>query len=314
MKILSNLSSFNETAPSFVTIGTFDGVHIGHQKVLKKLVKSAKNNNATSILLTFFPHPRMVLQKDVEIKLINTIDERIQLLKKTGIDTLVVYPFDETFANQTALNFVRKFLVAKLNIVKLFIGYDHRFGKNREGDFEHLKEYGHAYNFGVKEISKLDINNIGVSSTKIRLAIENGEIEKANQYLGYHFMITGNVVKGRNLGEKIGFPTANLFVKENYKLLPKTGAYIVKTVINNNVIYGMMNIGYRPTLKGKHQTIEVHFFDFNENLYDKIIQIEVLKFLRNEQKFESVQNLKKQLKKDKQNSLNYIHKQYTLNK
>ncbi len=308
MKILTNLSSFQESAPSFVTIGTFDGVHIGHQKVLRKLVKSAKKNNATSILLTFFPHPRMVLQKDVGIKLINTIDERIQLLKKTGIDTLVVYPFDETFANQTALNFVRNFLVAKLNIVKLFIGYDHRFGKNREGDFEHLKEYGHAYNFGVKEISKLDINNIGVSSTKIRLAIENGEIEKANQYLGYHFMITGSVVKGKNLGEKIGFPTANLFVKENYKLLPKTGAYIVKTVINNNVIYGMMNIGYRPTLKGKHQTIEVHFFDFKENLYDKIIQIEVLKFLRNEQKFESVQNLKKQLKTDKQNSLNYIRK------
>ena len=308
MKILSNLSSFNETPPSFVTIGTFDGVHIGHQKVLKKLVKSAKKNNASSILLTFFPHPRIVLQKDVEIKLINTIDERIQLLKKTGIDILVIYPFDQTFANQTALNFVRNFLVAKLNIAKLFIGYDHRFGKNREGDFEHLKEYGHTYNFGVKEISKLDINSIGVSSTKIRLAIENGEIEKANQYLGYHFMITGNVVKGRNLGEKIGFPTANLFVKENYKLLPKTGAYIVKTIINNNVIYGMMNIGYRPTLKGKHQTIEVHFFDFKENLYDKTIQIEVLKFLRNEQKFESVQNLKKQLKKDKQNSLNYIRK------
>ncbi|MDX1829791.1 MAG: bifunctional riboflavin kinase/FAD synthetase [Lutibacter sp.] len=306
MKILTNLSSFNETAPSYVTIGTFDGVHIGHQKVLKKLVKSAKKNNATPILLTFFPHPRMVLQKEIGIKLINTIDERIQLLEKTGIETLVVYPFDEDFANQTALNFVRNFLVAKLNIAKLFIGYDHRFGKNREGDFEHLKEYGYTYNFSVKEISKLDINNIGVSSTKIRKAIENGEITKANQYLGYHFMLTGKVVEGKNLGEKIGFPTANLFIKETYKLIPKTGAYIVKSTIDNEVIYGMMNIGFRPTLKGKHQTIEIHFFNFKKDLYTKTIQIEVLKFLRDEQKFESIQNLKKQLQTDKQNSLKYI--------
>lgn len=306
MKILTNLSSFNETAPSFVTIGTFDGVHIGHQKVLKKLVKSAKKNNATPILLTFFPHPRMVLQKEIGIKLINTINERTQLLEKTGIETLVIYPFDEDFANQTALNFVRNFLVAKLNIAKLFIGYDHRFGKNREGDFEHLKEYGYTYNFSVKEISKLDINNIGVSSTKIRKAIEKGEITKANQYLGYHFMLTGKVVEGKNLGEKIGFPTANLFIKETYKLIPKTGAYIVKSTIDNEVVYGMMNIGFRPTLKGKHQTIEIHFFNFNKDLYTKTIQIEVLKFLRDEQKFESIQNLKKQLQTDKQKSLKFI--------
>jgi len=306
LKILTNLSSFNETAPSFVTIGTFDGVHIGHQKVLKKLVKSAKKNNATPILLTFFPHPRMVLQKEIGIKLINTINERTQLLEKTGIETLVIYPFDEDFANQTALNFVRNFLVAKLNIAKLFIGYDHRFGKNREGDFEHLKEYGYTYNFSVKEISKLDINNIGVSSTKIRKAIEKGEITKANQYLGYHFMLTGKVVEGKNLGEKIGFPTANLFIKETYKLIPKTGAYIVKSTIDNEVVYGMMNIGFRPTLKGKHQTIEIHFFNFNKDLYTKTIQIEVLKFLRDEQKFESIQNLKKQLQTDKQKSLKFI--------
>jgi len=307
LKILTNLSSFHETAPSFVTIGTFDGVHIGHQKVLKKLVKSAKKNNASSILLTFFPHPRMILQKEVGIKLINTIDERIQLLEKTGIDTLVIHPFNQDFANQTALSFVRNFLVAKLNIAKLFIGYDHRFGKNREGDFEHLKEYGHTYNFSVKEISKLDINNIGVSSTKIRNAIENGEIDKANQYLGYNFMLTGKVVKGKNLGEKIGFPTANLFIKESYKLLPKTGAYIVKATIADKTVYGMMNIGFRPTLKGRNQTIEIHFFDFNKNLYGSTIQVEVLKFLRDEQKFESVQNLKKQLYIDKQNSLAYIN-------
>lgn len=306
MKILTDLASFHEKAPSYVTIGTFDGVHIGHQKVLKKLVKSAKKNNASPILLTFFPHPRMVLQKEIGIKLINTIDERIKLLEKTGIETLVIYPFNEEFANQTALHFVRNILVNKLNIKKLFIGYDHRFGKNREGDFEHLKEYGHTYNFNVKEISKLDINNIGVSSTKIRNAIENGDILKANKYLGYHFMLTGKVVEGRNLGEKIGFPTANLNIKESYKLLPKTGAYIVKSNIDDEVVFGMMNIGYRPTLKGKHQTIEIHFFNFNKNLYHNTIQVEILNFLREEQKFESVQNLKNQLKTDKQNALKYI--------
>jgi riboflavin kinase/FMN adenylyltransferase len=306
LKILTDLASFHEKAPSYVTIGTFDGVHIGHQKVLKKLVKSAKKNNASPILLTFFPHPRMVLQKEIGIKLINTIDERIKLLEKTGIETLVIYPFNEEFANQTALHFVRNILVNKLNIKKLFIGYDHRFGKNREGDFEHLKEYGHTYNFNVKEISKLDINNIGVSSTKIRNAIENGDILKANKYLGYHFMLTGKVVEGRNLGEKIGFPTANLNIKESYKLLPKTGAYIVKSNIDDEVVFGMMNIGYRPTLKGKHQTIEIHFFNFNKNLYHNTIQVEILNFLREEQKFESVQNLKNQLKTDKQNALKYI--------
>jgi riboflavin kinase/FMN adenylyltransferase len=306
LKILTDLASFHEKAPSYVTIGTFDGVHIGHQKVLKKLVKSAKKNNASPILLTFFPHPRMVLQKEIGIKLINTIDERIKLLEKTGIETLVIYPFNEEFANQTALHFVRNILVNKLNIKKLFIGYDHRFGKNREGDFEHLKEYGHTYNFNVKEISKLDINNIGVSSTKIRNAIENGDILKANKYLGYNFMLTGKVVEGRNLGEKIGFPTANLNIKESYKLLPKTGAYIVKSNIDDEVVFGMMNIGYRPTLKGKHQTIEIHFFNFNKNLYHNTIQVEILNFLREEQKFESVQNLKNQLKTDKQNALKYI--------
>lgn len=306
LKIYSNLSEFNSTKKTFVTIGTFDGVHLGHQKVIKKLVKNAKKENATSVLLTFFPHPRMVLQKDIGIKLINTIDERIELLDKLGLEVLIIQPFTNEFSKQTALDFVRNTLVNNLNISKLVIGYDHRFGKNREGDFEQLEEYGHTYNFRVKEISQKDINDIAVSSTKIRNAIDNYEIKKANNYLGYHFMLTGEVVEGKNLGEKIGFPTANLRIQETYKLIPKTGAYIVKTTIENNTIFGMMNIGYRPTVNGENQTIEIHFFDFNQDLYGKTLQIEVLSFLRNEQKFESIEDLKHQLKSDKEKSLEII--------
>jgi len=306
LKIYSNLSEFNSTKKTFVTIGTFDGVHLGHQKVIKKLIKNAKKENATSVLLTFFPHPRMVLQKDIGIKLINTIDERIELLDKLGLEVLIIQPFTNEFSKQTALDFVRNTLVNNLNISKLVIGYDHRFGKNREGDFEQLEEYGHTYNFRVKEISQKDINDIAVSSTKIRNAIDNYEIKKANNYLGYHFMLTGEVVEGKNLGEKIGFPTANLRIQETYKLIPKTGAYIVKTTIEKNTIFGMMNIGYRPTVNGENQTIEIHFFDFNQDLYGKTLQIEVLSFLRNEQKFESIEDLKHQLKSDKEKSLEII--------
>lgn len=306
MKIYTRLSDFFSTKKTFVTIGTFDGVHIGHQKVIKQLVKSAKKKQATSVLLTFFPHPRMVLQKDIDIKLINTIDERIQLLDKMGLEALVIEPFTEEFSRQTALDFVRTILVNTLNISKLIIGYDHHFGKNREGNFEQLEDYGHTYDFKVKEISQKDINDIAVSSTKIRIAIENGEIEKANSYLGYDFMLTGEVVKGKNLGEKIGFPTANLYIKETYKLIPKTGAYVVKANIDNNIVFGMMNIGFRPTVSGENQTIEIHFFDFSQDLYGKNIQIEVLSFLRDEQKFDSIEALKQQLLIDKEKSLEII--------
>lgn len=307
MKIYNNLSEYNSSKKTFVTIGTFDGVHIGHQKVLKNLVKNAHKKGAISLLLTFFPHPRMVLQKDLDIKLLNTIDERIALLEKLGLDVLIIQPFTTEFSKLTALDFTRNILVNKLNISKLIIGYDHHFGKNREGTFEQLEEYGHTYDFKLKKISKKDIDNIAVSSTKIRRAIEQGEIEKVNAYLNYNYMLTGEVVKGKNLGEKIGFPTANLHIKENYKLIPKTGAYVVKSTINNNTVFGMMNIGYRPTVNGKNQTIEVNFFNFNQNLYNKTIQVEILAFLRDEQKFESVIQLKQQLIKDEEKANSIIN-------
>ena len=273
MKIFTSLSNFKSTNRTFVTIGTFDGVHIGHQKVIKRLVKDAKKNNATSVLLTFFPHPRMVLQKDIGIKLINTIKEKTNLLESLGLDVLIIQEFSEEFSKNSALDFVRNILVNTLNISKLIIGYDHHFGKNREGNFEELKEYSHTYDFKIKKIKKQEISDIGVSSTKIRKAIENGNIEKANSFLGYEFPLTGIVVQGRNLGEQIGFPTANLFIEESYKLIPKTGVYIVKSEIDSKTIFGMMNIGYRPTVGGKHQTIETHFFEFNDNLYGKKLKI-----------------------------------------
>ncbi len=310
MKIFNNLSKFKSINKTFVTIGTFDGVHIGHQKVIKKLIKSAKNNNATSVLLTFFPHPRMVLQKDLDIKLINTIEERTKLLENLGLDILVIHEFSKSFAKLSALDFVRNILVNTLNISRLVIGYDHHFGKNREGNFEQLQVYGNTYNFQVKKITQQEISDITVSSTKIRTAIENGEIVKANSYLGYNFMLTGTVVKGKNLGEKIGFPTANIHIPETYKLIPKTGAYIIKSKIDGKEVFGMMNIGFRPTVGGKNQTIEVHFFNFNQLIYDEKIQIEVLKFLRDEQKFDSIATLKSQLAKDKKTCLEYIYNNF----
>ena len=306
MKIFNNIATFKSTSRTFVTIGTFDGVHLGHQKVIKDLVESAKKNNAESVLLTFFPHPRMVSQKDANIKLINTVDERIALLEKIGLDNLIIHEFSKEFANLSAFEFVKTILVDTLHISKLIIGYDHHFGKDREGNFEKLQEFGTVFDFKLKEISKHDISDIAVSSTKIRKTIEKGEIHKANKYLGYLFMLTGEVVSGKNLGEKIGFPTANISIAENYKLLPKTGAYVVQSTIDGNNIYGMMNIGFRPTVSGKNQTIEVHFFDFNQNLYGKILQIEVLHFLREEIKFNSIEDLKNQLFEDKECALKMI--------
>ena len=310
MEIIHSLSNYKNTKKAIVTIGTFDGVHIGHQQIIKRLVEEAKKTNKESVLLTFFPHPRMVLQKDVTIKLINTIDERAKLLRKTGLDYLIIHPFSKEFSRLTALDFVRNILVNQLNTSKLVIGYDHHFGKNREGNIEQLTEYSHLYDFKVEEIPVQDIDEVSVSSTKIRKALASGELKTANTYLGYNFSLFGKVVNGKQLGGKIGFPTANIDVVEIYKLIPKTGVYIVKSSIENKIVYGMMNIGNRPTINGTHQTIEVHFFDFNQDIYEKELTIELLYFLREEQKFDSVNDLIIQLEKDKKISLNYIKEHF----
>lgn len=306
MKVIENYKNFSITKKSIVTIGTFDGVHVGHQKIMEQLVATAQENNANSVLLTFFPHPRMVLQKDNSLKLINTIAEKIEILEKTGLDYLIIHPFDKDFSRLTAFDFVRTILVNHLNTAELVIGYDHRFGKNREGNFEQLQEYGHMYDFKVTEIPAQDINQISVSSTKIRNAILNAEIEKANEYLGYSFSLEGRVVSGEKLGNTIGYPTANIDLLESYKLIPKTGAYLIRSFLNGKTVYGMMNIGNRPTVNGVKETIEVHFFDLNKDLYDRQLTIELLTFLRDEQKFSSIEELKKQLFLDKEKSLELI--------
>lgn len=306
MRVIENIVNFSTNEKTFVTIGTFDGVHIGHQKIIEKLVLEAKKAKRKSVLLTFFPHPRMVLQKEASIALINTIDERAKLLEKTGLDYLVIHPFSKEFSRMTALEFVRNFLVNRLNISKLIIGYDHHFGKNREGNIIQLTEYSHLYDFTVEEIPAQDIDDVSVSSTKIRRALTTGNLSTANRYLGYHFMLIGRVINGKKLGGKIGYPTANIDIKESYKLIPKTGVYVVKSTLENAVVFGMMNIGNRPTVNGNHQTIEVHFFDFNQDLYHQKLTIELLCFLRDEKKFETVDLLILQLKKDEKIARDYI--------
>ena len=293
-------------------MGTFDGVHIGHKKILNKLTQfqgvGKENEKYESLVLTFFPHPRMVLQEHSDIKLLNTIDEKIDLLKKIGIENLVIHPFDETFSRLTAEEFVSTILVDRFHIYKIIIGHDHRFGRNRTANIDDLINFGKKYDFKVEQISVQEINDISVSSTKIRNALMEGDMALSNEYLGYEYFLTGNIVQGKQLGRTIGFPTANLKIDENYKLIPKNGVYIVKSLIDGQTIFGMMNIGFNPTVNGKKQSIEIHYFDFNSDLYNQKIKVSILQRIRSEQKFESVDLLKEQLEKDKKTALSFLQK------
>lgn len=309
MSKVKNIEIYNSTEPTVVTIGTFDGVHIGHQKIIKHLINTGKSKGLKSVILTFFPHPRMVLQKDSNIKLINTIDERRNILDDLGLDYLVVKKFTHEFSRLSAENFVKGILVEELNAKKVIIGYDHRFGRNRNADINDLKTFGETFGFEVEEISAQDINDVAVSSTKIRLALMDGEIHKANAYLGYNFMLTGKVTKGKSLGKELGFPTANIEIEEDYKIIPKQGSYIVNSMIKDTLFYGMMNIGVNPTVNGSKQTIEVHFFDFDDDIYEDTIKIDLLHRIRDEEKFESLEALKLQLAKDKETAIEYISNQ-----
>ena len=308
MKIFNNIQSYSPEKESILTIGTFDGVHIGHNKILTKLVEESKKNNLSSLIMTFFPHPRMVLQKSQEIKMIDTIDEKIHLFEKTGVDNLIIQPFDENFSKIRAKEFVEEILVKKLKIKHIIIGYDHRFGKDREASVEDLKKFGLNYMFTVEEIAAQEIHSIAISSTKIRNAILKGEIKKCNDYLGRNFMLTGEVVHGDGLGKKINFPTANIEIPETYKIIPKNGVYLVKAIINSEIYFGMMNIGVRPTIGGKNKSLEIHFFNFKDNIYNKTISVEIICKIRDEEKFSSIDELKIQLKKDEQFCLKLINK------
>ena len=304
--IRENLKDYNSTKPSVITIGTFDGVHIGHKKIINQLTSISSKNNLISILLSFFPHPKMVLQNDNELKLINTIQEKEGLLNSLNLDYLIIKEFTKEFSRLSALEFVRDILVNKLNAKHIIIGYDHHFGRNRTANIEQLKEFGELYDFKVTEILAQDIDDIAISSTKIRKALINGEITLANKFLGYNFFFSGNVVRGNNIGKTISFPTANIKIDAPYKLIPKNGVYIVKTTIDNQITFGMMNIGYNPTFNGKQKSIEIHFINFNKNIYDKTLTIEMILRIRNEIKFNTVDDLKKQLEQDKLSTLNYI--------
>lgn len=302
--------AFESDHHTVVTIGTFDGVHVGHQKILERLVNTAKASNLESAILTFFPHPRIVLQKDAGIKLINTIEERKEILAKSGVDHLIIHPFTQQFSRLSAREFVRDILVHKLKAKKVIIGYDHRFGRNRTANIEDLREFGLEYGFEVEEISKQDVEEVAVSSTKIREALLEGAVEKANRYLKYPFSLAGIVVAGKGLGREFNVPTANLEIKEEYKLIPKNGVYVVRSIIEGETVFGMMNIGTNPTVGGTEKTIETHFFDIHKDLYGKYLNIELLTRIRDERKFDTVEDLKRAMKQDEAFSRQFIRDNY----
>jgi len=300
MNIVQGIENYNSSSQSILTIGTFDGVHIGHQKIIGSLVQQAKEKNLQSSLLTFFPHPRMVLQKQSSLKLIDTLKEKELLLKKLGIDNLIIHPFSEEFSRLTAIEFTRDLLVDKLKIASLFIGYDHRFGKNREASVDDIITYGKTYGFDLTVIPAQDIESITVSSTKVRTAIEDSDFEKVHQFLGRPYQLNGIVTQGEGLGRTIGFPTANLEIPESYKLIPPKGVYMVDVEHRNTSYKGMMNIGNRPTLNGSHQTTEVHLFDFDQKIYGDSLKVLIVKKIREELKFDSLEALKTQLAIDQE--------------
>jgi len=306
LKIFNSIQAFHSTKKTVVTIGTFDGVHMGHKKILERITQSALTMDCESLVLTFFPHPRMVLQENLEMKQLNTIDEKSHLFAANGIDNLIIHPFDKDFSRLTAEEFVKKVLVDTFNIQKIIIGHDHRFGKNRTASITDLIAFGKIYNFEVEQISAQEINDVSISSTKIRNALLEGDITLANEFLGYNYSITGTVVKGKQLGRTIGYPTANIQIAEDYKLIPENGVYTVQSTIDDKLVFGMMNIGFNPTVNGTAQTIEVNFFDFDRDIYNEKITVEILQRIRAEQKFESLDALKNQLAIDKETSLAFI--------
>ena len=306
MKTIQGINNYNSKNPSIITIGTFDGVHIGHQKIIERLIAQGKANGFSSVLLTFFPHPRMVLQKDVEIKLLNSLEEKKNILDKLGLDCLVVHPFTKAFSRLTASEFVTDILVNQLNVKKIIIGYDHRFGRNRNANIDDLKAFGTQFNFEVEEIPAQEINDVSVSSTKIRTALAEADIYTANKYLGYPYSINGSITKGQGIGKTIGFPTANISIAEDYKLVPANGVYAVECKIADALFKGMMNIGYRPTVDGEEKSIEVHLFDVDKDLYDQQIQVAFLHHIRPEKKFGSLQELSTQLQQDKVTALKLL--------
>lgn len=298
MNVFNSVQTFNSSQKTIVTLGTFDGMHIGHQAILNKLKLQKKKYGYETLVLTFFPHPRMVLKTDHQISLLNTIDERVKLIDHFGIDHLVVQEFTKEFANLSAEEFVKTVLVDQFNIGKIIIGYDHRFGKNRSADIHDLIEFGKKYHFHVEQISAEELNDVSVSSTKIRNALNVGDVALAKTYLGYPYMVSGTVVSGKQLGRTIGYPTANIKVAQDYKLIPAIGVYVVGVTVKGKDFYGMLSIGTNPTVGGTEKTIEVYIFDFNDTIYDEEITVRFLTRIRGEEHFGSIDLLIEALKND----------------
>lgn len=300
MKTYTDIQSFTPLKNAVVTIGTFDGVHIGHQQIISSLKESARHLGGETVILTFFPHPRMILHpEDQELKLITTINEKTDLLEKAGIDHLIITPFTRDFSNLSPEDYVKNILVDKIGVRKIIIGYDHRFGKNREGGIEDLQKLAPLYGFEVEVIPEQDIRQVAVSSSKIRQALLSGDVKTAHEFLGHPFCLHGKVIKGDQIGRKIGYPTANLFVEESYKLIPSDGIYAVKVWIDGKEFGGMAYIGHRPTINGMSRNIEVNIFDFDADIYGQTIGMEFLHYLRGDQKFNSLDELSQQLALDK---------------
>lgn len=301
MRIFNNISETAVLKNTIVTIGTFDGVHLGHQKIIQKLIELKKQKGGETLLFTFHPHPRKILfPNQTDLKLITTTQEKCELLRQFGIDNVLIFPFTIEFSRMSAEDYISKIISHTLKTKLIVIGYDHRFGSNREGNINTLMEVAEKYNFEVEEISAHEINELNVSSTKIRKALEEGDIETANTFLGYTFFVSGIVVRGKQLGRTIGYPTANIFIEDKSKIIPKNGVYAVNIIVLNKVYQGMLNIGYNPTTDSDSaQKIEVNIFDFNENIYNQTVKIEFIKHLRNEVKFANLDELKNQLASDK---------------
>lgn len=309
MRVYRSLDELPQIRNAIVTQGTFDGVHIAHKVIINRVKELAKQQGGETVLMTFDPHPRMVLFPDDHgLKLLTTLDEKIIALEKEGIDHLIVIPFTKDFSNQSSLQFIRDIVVNKIGTQVLVIGYDHRFGKNREGTFEHLKEFAPIYGFDVVEISEQDVDEVAISSTRIRKALEAGDVVMASKYLGRYYEVSGQVMRGKQLGRTIGYPTANINIADPNKQLPADGVYAVQIFFNSRWYDGMMNMGYRPTVDGKTHTIEVHLFDFDADLYDQTITIRYVDKLRDEMKFNGLDELKNQLEKDKLHAIAVLQK------
>jgi riboflavin kinase/FMN adenylyltransferase len=305
VKVLHSLNEYKNIKSTTVTIGSFDGVHKGHQKVLRQLQSIAKQSDTQSVVISFVPHPRIFFDPNTALKMLNTTDEKIALLEKQGLDYLILQTFDRNFASKNPDDFIKE-MVSTLKMKHILMGYDHSFGKNAEGNYELVSRLSKKYNYETHLIEEAKIDDIKLSSTAVREALLAGNIEKANRILAYPYALTGLVVKGNQLGRTIGFPTANIEVSDKYKLFPKQGVYVVSALVAGQSVYGMINLGMRPTVDGKKMVIEVYLFNFNQDIYHKTIRIAFLKRLRDEQKFPSVEALKMQLIKDEATSKKYI--------